>query len=555
MKIALIDTGISEKEINSEYKIRHFSLDNNSLVEVYKEPLQDHGTNCFKEIVSCAKRTDLEFIDYNILDENESIKVGNMIDAIEKAIEERVDIMNISLGIANYSEKLFAVCKKAIAYNIVILSAASHTNTVSFPADFKNVICVNVDQSQTEKIKTVDESTVSIAMRDMIVEEDGQSFDFGSSSYACARVCGYFSDALGENEIMDKLHILSKKYNLHLSTSTESDSVHEVKESEIQDILASNRAAVVVFPSRLINEVHKDCIHENVVAYYDHDKKEFIGYKDGKTTKEFDVIIIIGTSFFDTEGVERILAEQYKGYKLMTFGNFVNKNDNQCLYNYTDFEANSLSVLERPVIVIASICNGLNKTEVQLSLLESFKRDNLTMELVTNNPLGLILGGDVFNFPYEIKFPNIVFSINKYMYLEEVKKEFDAWLINIGGGLGELNNLNTCNFGKLPDAYFSAANIDIAILCVNPSVDTETLKLHLANFYKHSVQKVLIVVSHNEIDATTMDYRDGLQTIYIDDIKYQSALAEIRENMDEPVFSLDDVKNGVVYQCIIDALT
>lgn len=53
----------------------------------------------------------------------------------------------------------------------------------------------------------------------------------------------------------------------------------------------------------------------------------------------------------------------------------------------------------------------------------------------------------------------------------------DAWLINIVGAIGQVNILNTYNFGKLADAYFSTANIDVAIMCVNPSEDAANLKL------------------------------------------------------------------------------
>ena len=52
----------------------------------------------------------------------------------------------------DYSKEMYDVCDKAVCNNIVVVSAASHTNTISFPADFNNVICVKVDHSQTEKI-------------------------------------------------------------------------------------------------------------------------------------------------------------------------------------------------------------------------------------------------------------------------------------------------------------------------------------------------------------------------------------------------------------------
>ena len=102
----------------------------------------------------------------------------------------------------DYSKEMYDVCDKAVCNNIVVVSAASHTNTISFPADFNNVICVKVDQSQTEKIKKVDDSTLSVSMRDFIMEGDG-IFDFSSSSLASARLCGYFSSEFAYRPLDD----------------------------------------------------------------------------------------------------------------------------------------------------------------------------------------------------------------------------------------------------------------------------------------------------------------------------------------------------------------
>ena len=161
----------------------------------------------------------------------------------------------------------------------------------------------------------------------------------------------------------------------------------------------------------------------------------------------------------------------------------------------------------------------------------------------------------MFKYPTELKFPDVVYSINKYMYLTEVNENMDAWLINIGGAIGQVNNLNTYNFGKLADAYFSAANIDVAILCVNAYVDVINLKFHLADFYKHGIDNIFIVLSHNDIDATTMDYKDGLQTYLVDDKKYLESFEYLQSNIKEKVFTIEDVQSGKLYDNIIAVLS
>lgn len=554
MKVALIDTGISKNEINNMCDVRHFSLFKEALIEEYKEPGENHGhgTDCFKEIVSNTKNNEIQILDLNILDDSGKLQVYNIISAIEKSIEEKVDIINISLGLTAYSQELYDICEKAIQNNIVILSAASHANTISFPADFKNVICVKVDQEQTEKIKTIDYTTVSISMRDFIMKEKDTEFDFSSSSLACARFCGYLCDDFSNIQLNDKFKVLSRKYNINLYSSE--DISYNLKESGIQDILSNNRVAVVLFPSNALKNLTKDYIHENIVAYYDHDKCDFYSFRDDNPIKDFDVIIIVNSSYIDLE-VPATIEEKYKNYKIICIGNFLKKDDNKYLYDYSEYNSSELSVLEKPVIAITSLCSGLNKSDIQLSLLNSLKQDGLDIESVSNNPIGVLYNTNVFNFPRELKFPNIVYSINKYMYLSEINKDMDAWLINIGGAIGQVNILNTYNFGKLADAYFSAVNIDVAIMCVNPFIDAENLKLQLAHLYKHGIEKIFIVLSHNDIDGTTMSYRDGLQTYYVDNTKYFDGFEYLKKNIEEKVFTLDDVQNGNLYKNVIEALS
>ena len=52
-----------------------------------------------------------------------------------------------------------------------------------------------------------------------------------------------------------------------------------------------------------------------------------------------------------------------------------------------------------------------------------------------------------------------------------------------------------------------------------------------------------------------MDYRDGLQTYYVDNEKYLQSLKYLKENVIEKVFSMEDVQNGILYENIIETLS
>ena len=555
MKIALIDVGISKKAIESNMDVRHFFLDCGELVEKYKEPEEKHGTYCFQEIMKSVESIMPQFLDFNISDNSGELLVSSII-AIEKAIEERVDIINISLGITVYSQDLYDACEKAVQHNILVLSAASHRNTISFPADFNNVICVKVEQEQSEKIRIIGDTTIAVSMNDYIMSEEGAEFDFSSTSLGCARACGYLCEALGDGVIKDKYKVLLKKYDIHIhdSESFYGDNNNILEANEIESILSNNRVGAVVFPESAIQNINKNMLHENIVAYYDYEKNAFYTFFDGKETENFDVILLLNSLQYNLK-LSSMIEQKYKNYTIIYIGNFYNKDNNSYLWDYNKYSTSKMSVLKRPVIAVVGLCSDVNKIDVQISVLKSLEQDGLAIKAVTNNPMGLLYDMDVFNYPKELRFPDIVYSINRYMYLTEVNVNLDAWLINIGGGIGAINIMNTYNFGKLVDAYFSAANIDVVVMCVNTYVDITNLRLQLANLYKYGIGNIFIVMSHKDIDLSTLNYKDGLQTYYVDEEKYHEAFEFLKENVEEKVFTLEDVKNGYLYTSILDTLS
>lgn len=554
MKIAIIDTGISKNEIKDTFDVQHFTIIDNRVIENYREPLDKHGSECFNELKSILKSNEIKILDFNILNTKNELEVDNIILSIKKAIEKRVDIINISLGTINFSDELYNICQEANQNNIVIVAASSHTHTISFPADFDNVISVSVNNNQHEEVKSVNFSSVSINMRDCIICEGEDKFDFSSSSIASARFTGMLCNEFLKNILLDKKRLLLKKFNINLINKTENEPTRKLLVNEYDKILKNNRIAVVVFPYKKINEINFEFLPKNIVAYYNFDENRFYNIKHHRIEKDFDLILIINTLYYDIE-IPRNINENFKNYKIIALGNFTNYNGNHYLNDYKAYKSFNLSILEAPIIAISSICSELHKIEILSSLLNEFRKDNFKIGSVTNNPIGILENSDVFYFPVNVKFPDIVYSINRYMYLVEMYRDIDAWLINIGGGISIINSLNTYNFGKLVDAYLSASNIDIMILCITPSISVEFLKRQISYLYKNNVEKVFLVLAHKDINPATVDYRNGIQTYLIDEEKYLLSLNYLRNNIDEEILTIDDVKNGKLYRNIIDTLS
>lgn len=129
IKIAVIDSGIDQNipELNCKIDIE------TSVVKSNKESDVKHGT-AVASIISAENHSDNQvngiahnarIVSIDVTNQSEGIvEVGDLIKGIEKAIEYKVDIINISIGCLKDDEELKSVIKKAWDNNIIIVSSA-----------------------------------------------------------------------------------------------------------------------------------------------------------------------------------------------------------------------------------------------------------------------------------------------------------------------------------------------------------------------------------------------------------------------------------------------
>ena len=273
IRIALIDTGISEEYCkNKKINVKHYYINDNNLVEGYKMPCDYHAQRCADMILKddCLK---FDLFDICVMDRLEKISDNNLILGIKKAIDEHVDIINLSLGCNTYSPALFKVCEEAVENNIAIVAAGSHNGDVFYPANFKNVICVEVSNSQQELFKTIDRSTISIS--DKISTPFSKEEHGFSTSFAAAYFSGELGRLLNGYPFFDKFAILKNKFNLNISDSSHDTLELNYEKSKISKILETSKTAVVFDPCEDIDDFYKSIINPNIVAYYDYQSNKF----------------------------------------------------------------------------------------------------------------------------------------------------------------------------------------------------------------------------------------------------------------------------------------
>lgn len=93
---------------------------------------------------------DVELYAAKVLDEKNQAPVSRVIEGIYWAIENNVNIINMSFGMRQNSEALHKAVKDAYDAGILLVAAAGNGNTIEFPAAYSEVVAVgSVDTSGT----------------------------------------------------------------------------------------------------------------------------------------------------------------------------------------------------------------------------------------------------------------------------------------------------------------------------------------------------------------------------------------------------------------------
>ncbi|MDD5901680.1 MAG: DUF1611 domain-containing protein [Lachnospiraceae bacterium] len=196
MKIAIIDSGINGKVLNVK-TIKQYRVYEQ---KVYEEECRDyvgHGTavasvickNVLCDIVSICPGINESGVGDRVIDNRD------LTCAIELAIQEEVDVINISMGTTHYfeREKIDKVCEKAHEKGIAIFCAESTEHYPSLPWACKGVIRVTGKNGHTRGIKmeVADAGYMSVVVDGefyRIIREDGTKYFAIGSSYASAYV-------------------------------------------------------------------------------------------------------------------------------------------------------------------------------------------------------------------------------------------------------------------------------------------------------------------------------------------------------------------------------
>jgi minor extracellular protease Epr len=148
VKVAIIDSGIDYSDDIEVYRRKNFIPGEDEVSLLYEDET-GHGTSVAgiiaaknNEIGITGINENVELYSAKVLDEENKAPVSRIIEAIEWAIEQDVNIINMSFGTVTESKALKQEIQKASDAGILLIASAGNAGVVEYPAAFDDVIAV-----------------------------------------------------------------------------------------------------------------------------------------------------------------------------------------------------------------------------------------------------------------------------------------------------------------------------------------------------------------------------------------------------------------------------
>ena len=145
MKIAILDSGIDHNHsMFKKLNIENYIYEEETKTWIAKEIKikNGHGTAVASVLTKYAKQID-EIYSFRVVEETDA-DIEKLINALEYIYAFMdCDLINISMGVREYSKRLEEICNKLYDKKVMIISAYANEGCVSYPAAFDGVIGID----------------------------------------------------------------------------------------------------------------------------------------------------------------------------------------------------------------------------------------------------------------------------------------------------------------------------------------------------------------------------------------------------------------------------
>ena len=161
VKIGIVDSGAlsSQEDIKSQIK-QNLNMSGTTAAATTTDP-NGHGTHVSGIAAATANNgkggagvaPSASLYVYSVADSKGSVDSAATIRALNRAISDKVDVINMSLGGPNFSDAENAALQSVYNAGITVFAAAGNecANTLSYPASYKNVVSVGALKQDGKK--------------------------------------------------------------------------------------------------------------------------------------------------------------------------------------------------------------------------------------------------------------------------------------------------------------------------------------------------------------------------------------------------------------------
>lgn len=155
-KIAVIDSMICNSLVlKDKGKILYYWVKNQEIHNAEENIIdifETHGTEVINNIL--YECNDVQILAIKVLEENGKGKVYDLLEALKFCISQKVDAINISLGIQTDNHRLISkmeeLCRRAVNQGTTIVAANNNYGSNSYPAAFDFVVSVSTEMRSKE---------------------------------------------------------------------------------------------------------------------------------------------------------------------------------------------------------------------------------------------------------------------------------------------------------------------------------------------------------------------------------------------------------------------
>lgn len=532
VKVLIIDSGVYTKHpALKSHHINGYTYKKGKLEANIDDDI-GHGTAIYGILCECEPVADITCI--RIMNAGSVVNEEELISLLEYVDSNMVfEIINLSLGINKYCDKLYNVCKRLYQKGTIIVSAYNNLGSFSYPAAFPFVIGVTSD-------------TICKSVSDWIFHEDDvvQIGAFGSiqrliwrdpsyvlksgNSFACAHITKQIINchSKGITKYIDVLMYLKDHAKLTLCDPhvkyVMSQIVPKISKAAIFPV-SKETHAFFRFSDLLpftISGVY-DCKYSvnikkstNRIIQTDEVRDFIIQDIDSINWGEIDTIIVGHVKELLSyrqakESITKVLSDAVKHEKnIYSFDNLTNilpKTDYEYYYypsvtdiNVPPIRYGKMHEINSPVLGIFGTSSKQGKFTLQLNLRKIFMEKGYSVGQLGTEPHSLLFG---MNAVYPMGYDTTVNinHIDQVRYLNYVMHTIDQQnydIIIVGSQSGTVNfDYSNINYYPIAQYCFLTGTLpDCVILCVNPYDDIDYIRRTINYIESVAIAKVIAIV-------------------------------------------------------------